>query len=129
MLAGPAGKRDAVDVFGTDYPTPDGSAVRDYIHVVDLANAHVRALETSLEPGHRIFNLGIGRGYSVLEVIDTVRKVTGHPVPVRESPRRAGDPATLVASSAKANAELGWSAKLDIEQMVADAWRFYQQQG
>jgi UDP-glucose 4-epimerase len=128
VLAVPGGKRDAVDVFGTDYPTADGSAVRDYIHVVDLANAHVRALETSEQPGHRIFNLGIGRGYSVLEVIDTVRKVTGHPVPVRESPRRAGDPATLVASSVKANAELGWSADLDLEQMVSDAWRFYQQQ-
>jgi UDP-glucose 4-epimerase len=129
VLAVPAGKREAVDVFGTDYPTADGSAVRDYIHVVDLAKAHVRALETSDRPGHRVFNLGIGRGYSVLEVVDTVRKVTAHPVPVRESPRRAGDPATLVASSTKANAELGWSAELDLEQMVSDAWRFHQQRG
>lgn len=128
VLAVPAGLRDAVDVFGTDYPTPDGSAVRDYIHVVDLANAHVRALETSEQAGHRIFNLGIGRGYSVLEVIETVRTVTGHPVPVRESPRRPGDPATLVASAAKADAELGWRAERDLEQMVADAWRFYQSQ-
>jgi UDP-glucose 4-epimerase len=128
ILAVPAGKRDAVEVFGHDYPTADGSAVRDYIHVVDLANAHVRALETSDQPGHRVFNLGIGRGYSVLEVVDTVRAVTGHPVPVRESPRRAGDPATLVASSAKANAELGWAAERNLEQMVADAWRFYQLQ-
>lgn len=128
VLAVPGGKRDAVDVFGTDYPTPDGSAVRDYIHVVDLANAHVRALETANEPGHRVFNLGIGRGYSVLEVIDTVRSVTGHPVPVRESPRRAGDPATLVASAAKAQAEMGWRAERNLEQMVADAWRFYQSQ-
>jgi UDP-glucose 4-epimerase len=129
ILAVPAGKRDAVAVFGTDYPTPDGSAVRDYIHVVDLANAHVRALETSEDQGHRIFNLGIGRGYSVLEVIATVREVTGHPVPVQASPRRAGDPATLVASSVKANAELGWKAERDLAEMVRDAWRVYQQQG
>jgi UDP-glucose 4-epimerase len=128
VLAVPAGRREAVDVFGTDYPTPDGSAVRDYIHVVDLAHAHVRALETSEQSGHRVFNLGIGRGYSVLEVIETVREVTGHPVPVRESPRRAGDPATLVASSAKANAELGWQAELDLRTMVADAWRVFQLQ-
>ena len=126
VLAVPGGKRDAVDVFGTDYPTPDGSAVRDYIHVVDLAHAHVRALETATDPGHRIFNLGIGRGYSVLEVVDMVRTVTGHPVPVRESPRRAGDPATLVASSEKANKELDWRADLGLDEMVSDAWRFYQ---
>ena len=129
VLAVPAGKRPAVGVFGTDYPTPDGSAVRDYIHVVDLAKAHVRALETSDEAGHRIFNLGLGRGYSVLEVIDTVREVTGHPVPVEESPRRAGDPATLVASSAKANEVLGWSAERNLTAMVTDAWQVYQQQG
>ncbi len=129
VLAVPAGKRPAVGVFGTDYPTPDGSAVRDYIHVVDLAKAHVRALETSDEAGHRIFNLGLGRGYSVLEVIDTVRAVTGHPVPVEESPRRAGDPATLVASSAKANEVLGWSAERNLTAMVTDAWQVYQQQG
>ena len=129
ILAVPAGKREAVDVFGTDYPTDDGTAVRDYIHVVDLAVAHIRALETADEPGHRIFNLGIGRGYSVNEVIETVRQVTGHPVPVRESPRRAGDPATLVASSAKANADLGWKAERNLEQMVSDAWAFYQSQG
>ncbi|BEP12104.1 UDP-glucose 4-epimerase GalE [Acidothermaceae bacterium B102] len=128
VLAVPGGKRDAVDVFGNDYPTPDGSAVRDYIHVVDLANAHVRALETATDPGHRVFNLGLGRGYSVLEVIETVRSVTGHPVPVRESPRRAGDPATLVASADKADAEMGWRAERNLEQMVADAWRFYQSQ-
>src|SRR5439155_9533883 len=102
------GQRPHIEVFGTDYPTPDGTCIRDYIHVDDLALAHVLALER-LEPGKGLcYNLGIGRGYSVREVIDTVEEVTGKMVAVKEAARRAGDPAVLVASSEKIQGELGW---------------------
>jgi UDP-glucose 4-epimerase len=112
-------------VFGTDYPTPDGTAIRDYIHVEDLARAHLLALG-ALEPGtHKVYNLGNGHGFSVREVLSTVEKVTGRTLPVVERPRRAGDPVELVASSARARDELEWTPqKASLEQMVSDAWQF-----
>ena len=101
-----------------------GTAIRDYLHVRDLADAHARALE-HLEPGtHRIHNLGSGGGYSVREVLDAVRRITGHPVPVVDGPRRAGDPAILVAANDRARAELGWSPTRGLDEIVADAWEF-----
>lgn len=124
VLAVPAGTRDQIFVFGDDYDTVDGTCVRDYLHVVDLGEAHLRALESS-EPGrHRIFNLGTGTGYSVMQVLDACRQVTDHPIPAEVKPRRAGDPATLVASSARAQAELGWSPQRSLTDIVADAWAF-----
>jgi UDP-glucose 4-epimerase len=111
-------------VFGSDYPTRDGTAVRDYLHVLDLADAHLRALD-AIEPGqHRIYNLGSGTGYTVREVLDAVRAVTGHPIPALDSPRRPGDPPSLIASNARAATELGWVPQRGIEQMAADAWAF-----
>lgn len=118
-----AGQRDHISVFGTDYPTPDGTAVRDYVHVADLADAHVRALERLDEHGQLVCNLGNGRGFSVREVIDAVRQVTGHDIPVVEAERRAGDPATLVASSARAATLLDWRpGRPELTDIVADAW-------
>lgn len=117
------GKRPAMDVFGTDYPTPDGTCVRDYIHVTDLARAHVAAL-AYLETGGTsdVFNCGYGRGYSVLQVLDAVRRVSGEPVEARMAPRRAGDPASIVASSQKIRATLDWQPQLDdLDQMVRHA--------
>jgi UDP-glucose 4-epimerase len=117
------GTRDHVSLFGTDYPTPDGTAVRDYIHVADLADAHVRALEALDEHGCLTLNLGNGRGFSVREVVDAARRVTGHAIPALDAPRRAGDPAALVASSERARALLGWTpAHPDLDTIVADAW-------
>jgi UDP-glucose 4-epimerase len=116
------GQRDAIDVYGEDYPTPDGTCIRDYVHVVDLADAHVRALETARPGSHRVYNLGSGSGYSVREVIDAVRRVTGHPVPARSAARRPGDPARLVASNDRAREELGWAPTRSLDDMVADAW-------
>ena len=123
-----AGTRPALTVFGTDYPTPDGTAVRDYIHVADLADAHVRALG-ACEPGrHLIINLGSGRGYSVREVVEVARRVTGRTLTTEDHPRRSGDPAVLIASNARAGDLLGWRPERDLEQMVADAWAFAQRQ-
>jgi UDP-glucose 4-epimerase len=111
-------------LFGTDYDTPDGTCVRDYLHVVDLGEAHLAAL-TAAEPGrHHVINLGSGTGYSVREVLTTVSEVTGRDVPVVEAPRRAGDPARLVASNARALELLGWTPTRDLQAMVADAYRF-----
>jgi UDP-glucose 4-epimerase len=122
------GKRGNVSVFGTDYPTPDGTCVRDYIHVSDLASAHVLALEalgTQSKPERLIYNLGNGRGFSVREVIDAARRVTGHPIPVVETPRRAGDPAILVASSEKIKKKLHWHPQhTDLESIIASAWEW-----
>ncbi|MDT4944250.1 MAG: UDP-glucose 4-epimerase [Pseudonocardiales bacterium] len=115
----------ALAMYGTDYPTPDGTCVRDYIHVVDLADAHLRALGVGAAGEHRVINLGSGMGYSVRQVIDTVREVTGRPLAVREEARRAGDPATLIASNALAASVLGWRPERDLRRMVADAWRFH----
>lgn len=114
----------AVRIFGDDYPTADGTCVRDYIHVTDLARAHLSAL-AACEPGsHRIYNLGNGTGFSVREVVDMCRQVTGADIPAAVAPRRPGDPATLVASSQRIGAELGWQATRDLRTMVADAWAF-----
>jgi UDP-glucose 4-epimerase len=119
------GEKESVAIFGTDYPTPDGTAIRDYIHVDDLAQAHLLALEGTVGPGHRIFNLGNGQGFSVREVVDAARLVTGCQIPAVESPRRAGDPPVLVASSERIRAELGWvPEKPALEDMVSDAWNW-----
>jgi UDP-glucose 4-epimerase len=117
------GKRDHIDIYGTDYPTPDGTCIRDYIHVSDLASAHVLVLDALRQEDKLIYNLGNGRGFSVREVIDTVRRVTGHPIPARESARRSGDPAVLVASSDKIKRELRWDPQFpSLEQIVRSAW-------
>lgn len=119
------GHRDKIMVFGDDWPTADGTCIRDYIHVVDLADAHERALEHAVPGQHRIYNLGNGTGFSVREVLDTCRQVTGHPIPAQPAPRRPGDPAVLIASSDRARAELGWKPeRADLAVIVADAWHF-----
>ncbi|PZG90849.1 UDP-glucose 4-epimerase GalE [Streptomyces sp. NTH33] len=121
------GRREAISVFGDDYPTPDGTCVRDYIHVADLAEAHLLALKAAVPGEHLICNLGNGNGFSVREVVETVRQVTGHPVPEVVAPRRAGDPAALVASAAAAREKLGWNpSRADLAGIVADAWEFAQ---
>ena len=121
------GERNQVQIYGDDYPTEDGTAVRDYIHVSDLAEAHLLALGGARAGEHRIYNLGNGTGFSVLEVVEAARKVTGHAVPAIVAPRRSGDPAVLVASSDKARAELGWKPQhTDLGGIVADAWTFTQ---
>ncbi|WP_028057968.1 UDP-glucose 4-epimerase GalE [Candidatus Solirubrobacter pratensis] len=126
ILQAAAGTREHISIFGTDYPTPDGSAVRDYIHVDDLARAHLLALEKA-EPGrHDIYNLGSGTGYSVREVIDAVRRVTGRDFQVREQERRPGDPPRLVAANAKARAGLEWTPERSLDDMIADAWAWRQ---
>jgi len=120
-----AGQRDSVQIFGTDWPTPDGTCVRDYIHVDDLAAAHLLALEHAQPGHHAIYNLGSGTGFSVREVVQACRAVTGHPIPAVAAPRRNGDPAVLVASSEAATAELGWRPRhTDLATIVGDAWRF-----
>jgi UDP-glucose 4-epimerase len=122
-----AGQREALTVHGQDYPTPDGTCIRDYIHVADLADAHLLALPAPAAGEHRIYNLGNGTGFSVREVVDAVRQVTGHPVPVEFGPRRPGDPARLVASSARIRTDLGWTPKHpDLLGIVRDAWEFAQ---
>lgn len=119
------GHRESISIFGTDWPTTDGTAVRDYIHIRDLADAHLLAADSNQPGSHRIFNLGSGDGFSVKQVVETCREVTGHPIPSIEAPRRAGDPAVLVASSAKAIEELGWRpSRSDITTIVQDAWKF-----
>jgi UDP-glucose 4-epimerase len=121
-----AGQREKLQLFGDDYPTHDGTCIRDYIHVSDLATAHLLALSTMEGPAHRVYNLGNGNGFTNRQVIDVVRDVTGHPVPVEVAPRRAGDPADLVASSDRARADLGWiPRKPDLHEIVADAWAFH----
>lgn len=126
VLRAVQGLQPEVQIFGADYPTPDGTAIRDYIHIEDLARAHVLALEHARAGEHRIFNLGSGDGYSVREVIETVAQVTGREVPVREADRRPGDPPRLVAANAKIRAELGWAPTRTLADMVADAWAFAQ---
>jgi UDP-glucose 4-epimerase len=127
-----SGQREKIAIYGTDYDTPDGSCVRDYIHVSDLASAHLLALNALADadyehPKKLVYNLGNGKGFSVREVIEIARKVTGHPIPAVETPRRAGDPATLVASSAKIRRELGWQPQYaDLETIVRTAWEFAQ---
>ncbi|MFD5451142.1 UDP-glucose 4-epimerase GalE [Streptomyces sp. NPDC003470] len=121
------GRREAISVYGDDYPTPDGTCVRDYIHVADLAEAHLLALDAAVPGEHLICNLGNGNGFSVREVVETVRRVTGHPIPEVVAPRRGGDPATLVASAGTAREKLGWNpSRADLAGIVADAWEFAQ---
>ncbi len=124
------GRRPSIKIFGQDYPTPDGTAVRDYIHVQDLARAHriaFEALAGGSEPQQLIYNLGNGVGFSVREIIEAARRVTGHPIPVVEEPRRPGDPATLIAASKKIEQELGWRPEhTDIEEIVRSAWEWHQ---
>lgn len=121
------GKRDKILMFGDDWPTADGTCVRDYIHIRDLADAHLLALESNAPGKHRIFNLGSGDGYSVKEVVEACRRVTGHEIPAEVAPRRAGDPATLIASSQRAKDELGWTpTRTDLDRIVRDAWEYTQ---
>ena len=126
LLQATLGLRPEVEIFGTNYPTPDGTCVRDYVHVNDLAEAHLLALE-QLQPGRgRAFNLGTGRGHSVREVIDACREVTGRDVPVRYGPRREGDPPALVAAADRARTELGWQPQYkDLHAIVETAWRWH----
>ena len=120
------GTRPALDLYGTDYPTPDGTCVRDYVHVVDLARAHLLALARCQE-GSAIYNLGAGRGFSNREVIEAARRVTGRPIRVRECPRRPGDPVGLVAANEKARRDLGWEPQFpSLEDMIESAWRWHQ---
>jgi UDP-glucose 4-epimerase len=117
------GRRPAVKIFGDDYPTPDGTCIRDYIHVSDLAGAHLLALHALETRDRLIFNLGNGQGFSVREVIESARRVTGHPIPAEVHPRRPGDPAVLIASSQKAIRELGWKPKYtQLDEIVRTAW-------
>jgi UDP-glucose 4-epimerase len=121
------GRRAAIKIYGDDYPTADGTCVRDYIHVSDLADAHLLALNALEKQDRIICNLGNGKGFSVQEVIQSVRRVTGHPVPVELHPRRSGDPAVLVASSEKANRELGWKPRYtDLDEIIRTAWEWHQ---
>jgi UDP-glucose 4-epimerase len=127
VLSAAAGQRSEVQIYGTDYSTPDGTAIRDYIHVEDLARAHVLALDSVRAGEHRIYNLGNGMGFSVRQVIETARTVTGRDINAVVAPRRAGDPPILVASSQKIRDELGWiPQKPDIATMIADAWNWQQ---
>ena len=121
------GQRETAYIYGTDYPTPDGTCIRDYIHITDLVSAHLLALEGLAGRDRLIYNLGTGHGYSVREVIDTARQVTGHPIPVHELPRRPGDSARLVASSEKIKRELGWKPQHDnLREIIASAWQWHQ---
>lgn len=127
ILQVPNGQREKISVFGTDYDTRDGTCVRDYIHVTDLARAHILALDYLLKGGESdVFNLGNGVGFTVKEMIDVARRVTAHPIPAAEEPRRAGDPATLIASSQKAMDILGWKPEFNkVEDIIATAWKWH----
>jgi UDP-glucose 4-epimerase len=128
VLDAASGAIPAVDVLGTDYPTPDGTCVRDYVHVYDIADSHLRALEKIERVTGEAFNVGTGRGYSILEVIDTAERVTGNKIPRKLGPRRAGDPAVLVASKDKLKNILGWEAQhSSLEEIVGSAWAWKQQ--
>jgi UDP-glucose 4-epimerase len=124
-----SGTRESVAIYGDDWDTPDGTCLRDYIHVDDLAEAHQLALQKAQPGVHGIYNLGAGSGFSVLQVIEACRAATGHPIPAKVAPRRAGDPAVLIASSEAAATDLGWKPARDLAAMVGDAWRFVQEHG
>jgi UDP-glucose 4-epimerase len=127
VLQVPLGKRESANIYGTDYPTPDGTCIRDYIHISDLVSAHLLALDGLRERDSLIYNLGSGNGYSVREVIETARRVTGHPIPAQELPPRPGDSARLVASSEKIKRELGWEPEHDdLQEILASAWQWHQ---
>ena len=128
ILQVPLGKRDKISVFGDDYPTKDGTCVRDYIHVCDLADAHILALDRLINGGASdVFNLGNGAGFTVKEVIEAARRVTGEPIPAEICARRSGDPAQLVASSEKAKSVLGWNPRYnDLEYIIETAWKWHQ---
>jgi UDP-glucose 4-epimerase len=124
------GKRASLTIFGADFPTPDGTCVRDYIHVLDIANVHVLAMAALVVGQHDIVNLGNGSSFSVQGVAEAVRNVTGHPLPAEIGPRRAGDPGVLVASDERARTHPGWMpGHPDVTTMVEDAWRFVQERG
>jgi UDP-glucose 4-epimerase len=126
VLRVPLGQSEAVEIFGADYPTPDGTCIRDYIHIADLVSAHLLALEGLKERDQLIYNLGSGNGYSVREVIETARQVTGHRIPAIQSPRRPGDPAILVASAEKIRRELGWKPQHDnLHEIITSAWAWH----
>lgn len=127
ILQVPLGQREAISIYGDDYSTADGTCIRDYIHVTDLAQAHILAVEYLMKGNDSsIFNLGNGIGFTVKEVIDTARKVTGHPIPATVTPRRAGDPAQLIASSEKAKTVLGWNPQhADLEEIISSAWKWH----
>ena len=131
MLEAVDGRRPALTIHGTDYDTPDGTCIRDYIHVMDLVEAHILGLEWLLDSGEsRVFNLGTGAGYSVRQVVEQSRAVTNRPVPVKEGPRRSGDAVRLVSGSARAKQELGWNPRRsDLATMIADAWAWYRADG
>ncbi len=125
-----AGRAEAIDVYGTDYATPDGTAIRDYIHVADLGRAHLLALEAVASGQHRVYNLGNGEGFSVLEVLEAARTVTGHPIPATARPRRSGDPARLVAAADRVRSDLGWSPERpQLAAMIGDAWELMRRRG
>ena len=122
------GRRQSIKIFGKDYPTPDGTCIRDYVHVGDLADAHILAFEALSTRSRLIYNIGNGQGFSVREVVESARRVTGHPIPVVEEPRRPGDPAVLVASSKRIIEELGWKPRYSsLDDIVRSAWMWHQQ--
>src|SRR5215207_4659258 len=126
VLHVPLGQRESAQIYGTDYHTPDGTCIRDYIHIADLVSAHLLALAGLKERDQLIYNLGSGNGYSVREVIETARQVTGHLIPAKELPRRPGDSARLVASSEKIRRELGWKPEHDnLRDMIGSAWDWH----
>ncbi len=126
VLKVPLGQRETVSIYGTDYPTPDGTCIRDYIHIADLVSAHLLALDALGMHDRLVYNVGNGSGYSVREVIETARKVTGHPIPVLESPRRTGDAPRLVASPEKIRGELGWKPQHpELTDIIASAWEWH----
>lgn len=127
VLQAAAGRRPSVSIFGSDYPTPDGTCVRDYIHVNDLADAHILALESLEHQAEAVYNLGNGEGFSVRQIIETAERVVGHAIPVTDAPRRAGDPAVLVAGNARARNALGWNPQLaDLDSIIRTAWNWEQ---
>lgn len=120
------GQREHIGIYGDDYPTPDGTCIRDYIHVCDLVEAHLLAFESLGDGGQSgIYNLGNGKGYSVKEIVDAARRITGREIPAVIEPRRAGDPSVLVASNKKASEVLGWNPKLGLDEIISDAWRWH----
>ena len=126
VLRVPLGQRESAQIYGSDYPTPDGTCIRDYIHISDLVSAHLLALDGLRERDRLVYNLGSGNGYSLREVIETARQVTGHPIPAHELPRRPGDSARLVASSEKIKRELGWKPEHDdLHEIISSAWEWH----